>query len=75
MREAIETAIANGAPSSHQLLRPESWCGIVGDKLPKEEPFDSNCITPGTEFMARLSVQLEYYVRKKVIALAAGLFS
>ncbi len=32
----------------------------------KEEPFDSNCITPGTPFMARLSEQLRYFVNKKV---------
>ncbi|CAG8501697.1 6461_t:CDS:2 [Acaulospora colombiana] len=37
-----------------------------GDKLPDEEPFDSNCITPGTEFMAKLSLQLEYFINKKV---------
>lgn len=29
------------------------------------EPFDSNCITPGTEFMARLSAHLHFFVRKK----------
>lgn len=37
-----------------------------GVELPKEEPFDSNCITPGTEFMAKLSLQLRYFVNKKI---------
>lgn len=37
-----------------------------GRELPKEDPFDSNCITPGTEFMARLTQQLKYFVAKKV---------
>ncbi|WPG98289.1 Hypothetical protein R9X50_00107700 [Acrodontium crateriforme] len=37
-----------------------------GKELPKEDPFDSNCITPGTEFMARLTQQLKYFIAKKV---------
>ncbi|QIX01566.1 hypothetical protein AMS68_007083 [Peltaster fructicola] len=37
-----------------------------GLELPKEAPFDSNCITPGTEFMARLTRQLKYFIAKKV---------
>lgn len=37
-----------------------------GIELPKEAPFDSNCITPGTEFMARLTQQLKYFISKKV---------
>jgi 5'-3' exoribonuclease 1 len=37
-----------------------------GEEMPKEEPFDSNCITPGTEFMAKLTVQLKYFINKKI---------
>lgn len=37
-----------------------------GQEMPKEEPFDSNCITPGTEFMAKLTQQLKYFINKKV---------
>jgi 5'-3' exoribonuclease 1 len=37
-----------------------------GTELPKEAPFDSNCITPGTEFMAKLSRHLKYFINKKV---------
>jgi 5'-3' exoribonuclease 1 len=37
-----------------------------GVEMPKESAFDSNCISPGTEFMAKLSAQLKYFVNKKV---------
>jgi 5'-3' exoribonuclease 1 len=37
-----------------------------GEKMPEEKAFDSNCITPGTPFMARLSKHLRYFVNKKM---------
>lgn len=37
-----------------------------GGELPKEEPFDSNAITPGTEFMANLTSNLKYFIHKKM---------
>ena len=37
-----------------------------GAEIPKEDPFDSNCITPGTEFMAKLTDNLKYFIHKKI---------
>uniref|UniRef100_A0A8C7KFW1 5'-3' exoribonuclease 1 n=1 Tax=Oncorhynchus kisutch TaxID=8019 RepID=A0A8C7KFW1_ONCKI len=37
-----------------------------GEVLPSEARFDSNCITPGTDFMARLQEQLKYFVNSKL---------
>ncbi|KAL9129497.1 MAG: hypothetical protein Q9217_002057 [Psora testacea] len=37
-----------------------------GIEMPTEEAFDSNCITPGTEFMAKLTKQLKYFINKKI---------
>lgn len=31
-----------------------------------EERFDSNCITPGTEFMDKLHQQLKYFIVYKI---------
>jgi len=38
---------------------------LKGEEVP-DDPFDSNCITPGTVFMAELSKQLRYFINKKV---------
>lgn len=37
-----------------------------GAEIPKEDPFDSNAITPGTEFMAKLTQNLKYFIHKKM---------
>lgn len=31
-----------------------------------EDPFDSSSITPGTEFMAKITVQLKYFIARKI---------
>lgn len=38
----------------------------AGEKFNVDDIFDSNCITPGTEFMAALSEHLRYFVRMKL---------
>ena len=38
----------------------------VPPEKPKESHFDSNCITPGTPFMDRLSKCLHYYVHDRL---------
>ncbi|XP_058058704.1 5'-3' exoribonuclease 1 [Anopheles bellator] len=37
-----------------------------GEKIPEEERFDSNCITPGTAFMVRLQKALEHFIQVKI---------
>ncbi|XP_041469185.1 5'-3' exoribonuclease 2-like isoform X3 [Lytechinus variegatus] len=40
--------------------------GYLPPPKPKESHFDSNCITPGTEFMFRLADCLRYYVTERI---------
>lgn len=37
-----------------------------GLEVPKDDPFDSNSITPGTLFMSKLTDNLKYFIHKKV---------
>lgn len=37
-----------------------------GEVLPTDARFDSNCITPGTVFMAELHEQLKYFIVDKI---------
>nr|XP_033337296.1 5'-3' exoribonuclease 1 [Megalopta genalis] len=37
-----------------------------GIEINMDEKFDSNCITPGTEFMAKLDEQLKYFISNKI---------
>lgn len=37
-----------------------------GEPLPKEPAFDTNAITPGTPFMARVTENLKFYINQKV---------
>ncbi|KYM94136.1 PREDICTED: 5'-3' exoribonuclease 1 [Cyphomyrmex costatus] len=44
----------------------EAKAKAKGIPIPKEKRFDSNCITPGTLFMAKLGEQLKCFVEHKV---------
>ncbi|KAJ8977484.1 hypothetical protein NQ317_001767 [Molorchus minor] len=52
-RTSKATAVIKGVPFCLQ-------------KNQREEHFDSNCITPGTPFMARLSDCLHYYIHERL---------
>ena len=45
------------------MKQEKNKTGIVTDE---EAMFDSNCITPGTDFMTRVSKTIHYFIRKKL---------
>lgn len=50
------------AKDAEDLRRKAAEKGLELD----EDPFDSNCITPGTTFMAKLTMFLKYFVSRKI---------
>ncbi|CAG4976578.1 unnamed protein product [Colias eurytheme] len=52
--------------SAREAEQLEEDAKSKGEVLPTEKRFDSNCITPGTVFMARLHEQLKYFVKTKM---------
>ncbi|KAJ8958885.1 hypothetical protein NQ318_019653 [Aromia moschata] len=52
--------------SAKDAQKQEEDAKKKGETLPSEARFDSNCITPGTVFMARLHEQLKYFVVDKI---------
>ena len=52
--------------SAKEAEKREEEAKKRGEELPKEARFDSNCITPGTEFMDRLHKALKWFVCNKV---------
>uniref|UniRef100_A0A336MUE1 5'-3' exoribonuclease n=1 Tax=Culicoides sonorensis TaxID=179676 RepID=A0A336MUE1_CULSO len=61
-KEAVEKA-AEVARIREEL---KSKGAILPPEKPKGEHFDSNCITPGTPFMDRLSKCLQYYIHDRL---------
>ncbi|KAG7299899.1 hypothetical protein JYU34_016922 [Plutella xylostella] len=52
--------------SAREAEKLEEEARKKGEVLPSEKRFDSNCITPGTVFMARLHEQLRFFVQQKI---------
>ncbi|KAJ2946889.1 hypothetical protein O0L34_g16222 [Tuta absoluta] len=52
--------------SAREAEKLEEEAKKKGETLPTEKRFDSNCITPGTVFMARLHEQLRFFVKEKI---------
>ncbi|KAH7726865.1 5'-3' exoribonuclease 2 [Aphelenchoides avenae] len=63
-------ASKEAAEKKEEILSMRKKLEAEGVPLPpprkEEEHFDSNCITPGTPFMARLAVALRYYVHQRI---------
>lgn len=53
-------------PLSHTITQREAEDAAKGEVTPEEYKFDSNCITPGTAFMARLGKHLRFFIRNKM---------
>src|SRR3989338_5405498 len=53
--------------SGYEMMKARGDALKIGEEVPDEgDVFDSNSITPGTEFMVRLTEQFEYFIAMKI---------
>lgn len=52
--------------SGQERVQREAAAIAKGEIIEEEFQFDSNCITPGTEFMVRLQSGLEYFIQRQI---------
>ncbi|KAG8347477.1 putative XRN 5' 3' exonuclease N terminus [Trypanosoma vivax] len=53
--------------SGYELMIAREEALARGEEIPEEhDVFDSNCITPGTDFMVRISEHFQYFITMKV---------
>ncbi|CAI4229922.1 unnamed protein product [Auanema sp. JU1783] len=64
-RASKETSEKNASIEEQRARMLKEGFTLPPEK-PKEEHFDSNCITPGTPFMARLADALKYYIHDRI---------
>ena len=62
MNQQRQRRFRASAEAANQLQLARQRGEVMGDL----QPFDSNQITPGTEFMKRLSDALKYFIRRKI---------
>lgn len=51
---------------SSSIVQAEHKARRLGEDIPSQGLFDSNCITPGTPFMVRLDNHLKFFIRSKM---------
>ena len=59
------------AQERQEAIKAQEMMAAADEDYEAEEVFDSNCITPGTAFMVRLSQNLKFFIAKKVAEDAA----
>ena len=64
-RAKVNQQRARRFKSGKARLELEAEARERGEEIP-DDVFDSNCITPGTQFLQRLDQHLRFYVRKKI---------
>ena len=62
----MKDATKNAKSKSSSLLGNNHNGSDLAAESSNIDAFDSNCITPGTEFMARVSNTIKYFIRKKI---------